>query len=345
MAHTLIDIYNNILKYDDTEIIVIFDKDNNIWFSGIQISRMLEYKFPEQAIRKKVKKIYKKRLDELTDNPKEYGKNTQPHSIFINEAGLYTLINSSKQDVAKKFKEWIFGEVLPKLRQTGKYELEQKYKDKLNGVANELEQKYKKQLEQIKTKINQLEEKNRILENNQKKNKFPKGGVIYVVRPFGTENENLLKVGKTNDLKSRMNTYNTGVPNNMEILYSVEVKDPIGFEHCIKSKLRNYIYRERKEFYNCDLEIIIDAINKCDKFIKDECYCCKCENKIEDKQLARHIKKEYDIIDTKEKIYGLFVINNDQSGGMKFNDEYTYLLNKANYLEMSLSNNISKDSF
>lgn len=40
----------------------------------------------------------------------------------VNEAGLYTLIMRSKSDLAKSFRRWVTHEVLPTLRQTGRYE-------------------------------------------------------------------------------------------------------------------------------------------------------------------------------------------------------------------------------
>ncbi|ARD98868.1 BRO-like protein [Lactococcus lactis RTB018] len=41
--------------------------------------------------------------------------------VVINESGLYSLILSSKQPSAKKFKRWVTSEVLPSIRQHGVY--------------------------------------------------------------------------------------------------------------------------------------------------------------------------------------------------------------------------------
>ncbi|MCG1009259.1 ORF6C domain-containing protein [Salinicoccus sp. ID82-1] len=40
----------------------------------------------------------------------------------INESGLYALIFSSRKEEARKFRKWVTSEVLPQIRQTGKYE-------------------------------------------------------------------------------------------------------------------------------------------------------------------------------------------------------------------------------
>lgn len=41
--------------------------------------------------------------------------------LTVYEAGLYKLIFKSRKPVAKKFKKWVFGEVLPSLRKFGVY--------------------------------------------------------------------------------------------------------------------------------------------------------------------------------------------------------------------------------
>ena len=40
---------------------------------------------------------------------------------YVNEAGLYTLVLSSRKPEAKQFKRWITHEVLPQIRRTGQY--------------------------------------------------------------------------------------------------------------------------------------------------------------------------------------------------------------------------------
>ena len=47
--------------------------------------------------------------------------NAQPHTIFIMEPGLYSLIFSSKLDSAKDFRDWVFSTVLLSIRKYGYY--------------------------------------------------------------------------------------------------------------------------------------------------------------------------------------------------------------------------------
>ncbi|MBE9054288.1 hypothetical protein IQ243_28630 [Nostocales cyanobacterium LEGE 11386] len=45
--------------------------------------------------------------------------------LTVTEPGLYRLIFKSRKPVAKRFQRWVFHEVLPSLRRTGKYEIPQ----------------------------------------------------------------------------------------------------------------------------------------------------------------------------------------------------------------------------
>ena len=52
--------------------------------------------------------------------------NQNKESIIINESGLYSLILSSKLPNAKKFKRWVTSDVLPAIRKTGSYSIQNK---------------------------------------------------------------------------------------------------------------------------------------------------------------------------------------------------------------------------
>lgn len=48
-----------------------------------------------------------------------------PNKTVVNEYGLYNLVLASRKPQAKAFKRWITHEVIPAIRKTGKYEIEQ----------------------------------------------------------------------------------------------------------------------------------------------------------------------------------------------------------------------------
>lgn len=89
-----------------------------------------------------------------------------------------------------------------------------------------MEEKYKDQLSELNEQISKYEKKINVLENNQKKNKYPDGGIIYIVRSNNIDDDSYLKLGYTNKANKRFNTYNTSLPDNIEILYTINVKSP-----------------------------------------------------------------------------------------------------------------------
>ena len=48
---------------------------------------------------------------------------THPRTLFLTESGVYQLIFNSKLPSTKSFKQWVFSEVLPSIRKTGSYTL------------------------------------------------------------------------------------------------------------------------------------------------------------------------------------------------------------------------------
>jgi prophage antirepressor-like protein len=58
--------------------------------------------------------------------PLEIGKNLQPHTVLLTEAGLYFAVCTSNQTKrCEEFRDWVFETVLVKLRTEGQYSLQQ----------------------------------------------------------------------------------------------------------------------------------------------------------------------------------------------------------------------------
>lgn len=263
--NTLIDLFNGILKYGKDEIMVIIDNNNMPWFLANTVVKILGYIKRDQAVRDNTKIIDRKRFDKLKIFAKTIPAYTKPHTIFINESGLYSLVMHSKLPSAEAFQHWVTSEVLPSIRKTGIYTVDEKYQNKLK---------------ELNDKLKEAKREIRILKNNQKKGNYNATGLIYVIRPIDTTDKDLMKIGKTTNFNKRLNTYNTSVPDNMEILLTLEVDDPDAVEHCIKGSMHKYLYRKNKEYYKCSFNKIQETINKCDKFIHNGFYCEKCQSRI-----------------------------------------------------------------
>ena len=90
--------------------------DGEPWFAASDVCKALEIKNAPQAL---------SRLDEderfttiISNDSAATGKSKLS---FVNEAGLYSLILSSRKPEAKAFKRWITHEVIPTIRKTGGY--------------------------------------------------------------------------------------------------------------------------------------------------------------------------------------------------------------------------------
>ena len=113
--------------------------EGKIYFVGKDVAKALGYSNPRDAISRHCKGVVKH------DNFKEGG-----HQVaLLKEGDIYRLITHSKLPSAEKFEEWVFDEVLPTIRQTGKYEMKPKSKEQIlsealliaNGVIEELNTK------------------------------------------------------------------------------------------------------------------------------------------------------------------------------------------------------------
>jgi uncharacterized phage infection (PIP) family protein YhgE len=74
---------------------------------------------------------------------------------YINEEGLYSLIFACKLPLAKLFKKWVMKEVLPSIRKTGQYKLQEQLTEamqKLEIKAQELNNEKQEKEQEIKTR-------------------------------------------------------------------------------------------------------------------------------------------------------------------------------------------------
>ncbi len=103
-------------SFSDTEIRTI-DKDGEIWFVASGIAKSLDYRDALNMVRS---------LDE--DEKGTHLTSTlggQQEVTIINESGLYSAILRSKKPEAKAFKKWVTNILLPTIRKTGKFAIEE----------------------------------------------------------------------------------------------------------------------------------------------------------------------------------------------------------------------------
>ena len=93
--------------------------DGETYFVGKDVASALGYVNPTKAV-----SVHVDEEDRSMSEMDTHQRGSQM-TIIINESGLYSLILSSKLDSAKRFKRWVTSEVLPAIRQNGRYELQQ----------------------------------------------------------------------------------------------------------------------------------------------------------------------------------------------------------------------------
>lgn len=130
------------------------DQNNNVWFIGKEVAKKLGYIDPDQSIRQHCKHALKQRI-----KANQYDR-VGNSMWLINEADLYRLIIRSNLPAAEKFENWVVEEVLPTIRKTGGYGLDQQkfsrisdaeYNGKFGTLCSKLNNRDKIIASQIKT--------------------------------------------------------------------------------------------------------------------------------------------------------------------------------------------------
>ena len=103
-------------NFKDLPVRVISDQKGEFWFCGTDVCDILGYSNSRDAISKHCK---------AGGVAKRYTptKSADQEMTFINEPNLYRLIIKSRKPEAEPFEAWVFEEVLPQIRKTGKYQL------------------------------------------------------------------------------------------------------------------------------------------------------------------------------------------------------------------------------
>ena len=187
--------------------------------------------------------------------------NFQPDTILINEVGLDFILIKSNKKIAQDFIRKYVSDIMPEIRKTGKFILDNKSKKKLDKINN---------------KLTNIEYDNKDLINNQRNIVYPEGKALYVITKIHNDKK-YFKVGYTKDLNKRLKVYNTSFPYKIFYNYYILVNDP-QIDKCIKNIMKNEEFIKNKEYYKTTLNKILKFVKLCDESLKKiYCgYCLKC---------------------------------------------------------------------
>lgn len=130
------------------------DEENNIYMSRTQIGYALQYKNPQDAIKKIHLRHYEKLQqryvevvgDNLSPRPRDLGKKT---SIFMyDERGILDVIRWSTTEIADQYFDWVY-DIIQSIKKNGYYIASEKDKKWL-GIRNESKEARRYETDQIK---------------------------------------------------------------------------------------------------------------------------------------------------------------------------------------------------
>ena len=102
-------------QFEAHAVRVQLDAQGLPWFNGNDVCEALEMGNSRQALETHVDPDDVQKLDIIDSLGRRQRAN------HVNESGLYALILGSTKDAAKRFKRWVTSEVLPTIRQTGRF--------------------------------------------------------------------------------------------------------------------------------------------------------------------------------------------------------------------------------
>jgi prophage antirepressor-like protein len=268
----IINVFENLLKYNEKEVFIVLDINNDIWFKMKDILKLLNYSSIKKAIYKlNIDKKFKIKYKYIKGYPlRDTPLNAQPNAIFINESGLYQVLSNSTKLIASRFRDELFTNILPTIRKTGIYKLKASDNKKLK-IFNK----------KLKEEIDYYEDKHKYKPTNN--------SYIYILKK-NIGSKKCYKIGYTNNIEKRIAIYKTG-KTNINLVYYIAINfDGKQTEDCIKNT--NKLHKLKKKTDDlCYLSInqlkisIQDCINK---FINHFCICTYCKKKFKFNKIDKH---------------------------------------------------------
>ncbi|AJP09130.1 anti-repressor Ant [Heliothis virescens ascovirus 3f] len=104
------------------EVLSVTDeRDGETWLQANPFARALEYVNPSDAVLRHVSSKNQRKYIEI--NAHLHSRVIRARTKFINRAGMFELIMSSRMPRARNFQRWVFSDLLPKLCQNGHYDM------------------------------------------------------------------------------------------------------------------------------------------------------------------------------------------------------------------------------
>ena len=111
-----------------------------------------------------------------------------------------------------------------------------------------------------------------LLANQKPRLKAGKPGYVYMIRVKDgvslkdvSDDEAHVKLGRARQMQYRLDVYDTGFADKVDVLYQVQTDDMAAVEACVKALCKEKLYRKRKEVYTIDVDVMKKVIDHCAK--------------------------------------------------------------------------------
>jgi len=203
--------------------------------------------------------------------------NFQKTTIFINESGLYEVLSLSTKPLAKTFMTKYFKEIMPEIRKSGKYIVNENDKKKIKKINEKLEN-YKQELTYYNEKYQFVPSKN---------------GYFYIMSDTKIDNgkkTNCYKFGFSLNMNERIKNYKVGNFMSKLLCYIPIIVDGHKLENILKNKLYPHLTKLNTETI-CYMSLdnlkneIMNAINFLSEHI---CNCILCNKSYKFNKILTH---------------------------------------------------------
>jgi prophage antirepressor-like protein len=265
--------FEHTFSFENSKVRIII-VENDIYFCGKDIATILGYEDTNQSLRLHVREKHKIKLKDLikilgpVDSTGPKITYNEGQMIYISEPGFYSLVLRSRAPFAEKFQDVVTEQILPSIRKTGEYKLNQELTlqaSQIKLLENENEEKtnlLKEKEEEIEEMAEELEStKNKTLHLTDKilnYELFTKDSYIYLSTTKQYAAHHQFKFGKSNELNSRMSSYQVGRSKDDQMYYVFVYKceDATILEYLIRNLLKKYRDDKNKDIYVLPFEIL-----------------------------------------------------------------------------------------
>ena len=161
--------------------------------------------------------------------------------------------------------QWVTSEVLPSIRKTGQYKIEESIQQRLDNLQQTVETVTNENLK-IKSTYSHLAELHDQLRMKRNYHKFKKGNCVYIITDRWREKD-YLKIGYTDNINERLRTYRTSMPH-LNIEYLIYLTEHKTLEKCLMLKYSAKLVQKNHEYViDASVETLVKSIKSLTKYL------------------------------------------------------------------------------